>query len=271
VDVAPVNDTPLANDDNHSMQPNTTLTVPAPGVLSNDTDVDVGDTLTAALVSGPGSAQSFSLSPDGSFTYTPTSGFSGTVSFTYVANDGTVDSNVATVTIQVGGSETHSSTDTGDIRDAHPKNGRARTTTFTLDISSTLITSIGTLDLNISIDDGSTNIADLSAVLSNQHGHSHTIATLISGTYPMSEFSGDPLAGMWTLEITDSVKKSSHVLTSWSLTATQASSPAAPAPESASAADMALLSWTDVDSSEDDETNPLATQAADELALMLVE
>ena len=42
-----------------------------------------------------------SLSPDGSFLYIPVSGFSGTDSFTYRANDGTADSNVATVTITV--------------------------------------------------------------------------------------------------------------------------------------------------------------------------
>ncbi len=37
------------------------------------------------------------LNADGSFTYTPASGFSGADSFTYIANDGSADSNVATV------------------------------------------------------------------------------------------------------------------------------------------------------------------------------
>jgi hypothetical protein len=41
------------------------------------------------------------LQPDGSFTYEPASGFTGTDEFTYVANDGTVDSAVGTVTIAV--------------------------------------------------------------------------------------------------------------------------------------------------------------------------
>jgi hypothetical protein len=41
------------------------------------------------------------LSSDGSFTYTPATGYSGPDSFTYKANDGTVDSNTATVSITV--------------------------------------------------------------------------------------------------------------------------------------------------------------------------
>ncbi len=69
-------------------------------MLENDVDVD-GDALTAALVVGPTNG-TLSLDPNGSFTYTPNPAFSGSDSFTYVANDGTVDSNVATVTITVG-------------------------------------------------------------------------------------------------------------------------------------------------------------------------
>jgi hypothetical protein len=42
------------------------------------------------------------LNPDGSFTYTPDTGFSGKDSFTYQASDGSALSNVATVTIDVG-------------------------------------------------------------------------------------------------------------------------------------------------------------------------
>jgi hypothetical protein len=42
-----------------------------------------------------------SLNANGSFTYTPNAGFSGADSFTYEANDGTVDSAAATVSITV--------------------------------------------------------------------------------------------------------------------------------------------------------------------------
>ena len=53
--------------------------------------------LTAVLVSGPAHG-TLTLNADGSFTYTPAANFNGTDSFTYKANDGAADSNVATVT-----------------------------------------------------------------------------------------------------------------------------------------------------------------------------
>ncbi|MGD2055097.1 MAG: Ig-like domain-containing protein, partial [Gammaproteobacteria bacterium] len=69
------------------------------GIIANDSDAD-GDFLTASLVTGPVSG-SLSLQEDGSFTYTPNAGFSGTDTFTYKVNDGSLDSNIATVTIDV--------------------------------------------------------------------------------------------------------------------------------------------------------------------------
>ncbi len=70
------------------------------GVLANDSDPNIGTTLSAVEVSGP-SDGTLALNPDGSFLYTPTPGFVGTDSFTYKANDGYFDSNLATVTITV--------------------------------------------------------------------------------------------------------------------------------------------------------------------------
>jgi VCBS repeat-containing protein len=97
-----VNDAPVANDDAYPTNEDTPLTVTAPGVLANDTDVDTPPaSLTAVLVAGPSNALSFTLNADGSFSYTPINNFSGADSFTYKANDGTSDSNVATVTITV--------------------------------------------------------------------------------------------------------------------------------------------------------------------------
>jgi hypothetical protein len=91
------NSIPIANNDSYDYVQNTTLTVGAPGVLANDTDAD-GDSLSAALVSAPAFG-TLNLSPDGGFTYTPATNFNGTDSFTYVANDGSANSGVATVTL----------------------------------------------------------------------------------------------------------------------------------------------------------------------------
>ena len=88
----------------YTLVENTSLTIPSSaGVLINDTDED-GDAITAVLVNGPIFASSFTLNPNGSFDYTPNAGFNGTDSFTYQASDGGNDSNIATATITVTGS-----------------------------------------------------------------------------------------------------------------------------------------------------------------------
>jgi uncharacterized repeat protein (TIGR01451 family) len=88
--------TPVAVDDHYSTLENTPLTVPAPGILVND----IGLGLTVTTHSTP-SHGTLTQNADGSFTYNPDSGFSGTDSYTYVDTDGTSDSNTATVTIVV--------------------------------------------------------------------------------------------------------------------------------------------------------------------------
>lgn len=99
ITVNPINDRPTAVNDAYTATEDTTLTVDAPGVLANDTDVD-SPSLTAVLVSTTSNG-TLNLNSNGSFTYTPNSDFAGTDTFSYMANDGTADSNVATVTITV--------------------------------------------------------------------------------------------------------------------------------------------------------------------------
>ncbi|MFF4323365.1 FG-GAP-like repeat-containing protein [Streptomyces sp. NPDC001568] len=94
------NRTPTAANDSYDhVGADTPLVVGAPGVLGNDTDPD-GGTLTATVVTAP-THGALTLGPDGSFTYRPTGAYVGSDTFTYKATDGTVDSNIATVTINV--------------------------------------------------------------------------------------------------------------------------------------------------------------------------
>jgi len=97
--VQEVNNAPLAADDAYELMKDTTLTVDAPGVLTNDSDPD-GDPLSATLESDP-THGSLSLSPDGAFSYTPDPGYAGQDSFTYRAGDGELNSDVAEVTLEV--------------------------------------------------------------------------------------------------------------------------------------------------------------------------
>jgi hypothetical protein len=94
-----LNQPPIANDDIYSTNEDTILSTAAPGVLSNDMDPD-GDSLTAVPDSTTSDGTS-TLNGDGSFTYTPDADYCGSDGFTYHANDGLVDSNVATVSIDV--------------------------------------------------------------------------------------------------------------------------------------------------------------------------
>lgn len=71
----------------------------AGGVLQNDRDPEGGN-LTASDASDPPNGK-VSLNRDGSFNYTPASGFFGDDRFTYQANDPSGSSSTATVTIHV--------------------------------------------------------------------------------------------------------------------------------------------------------------------------
>jgi gliding motility-associated-like protein len=91
ITVTPVNDRPVALGQSVDYFYNT----PQPITLAG-TDIE-GDALTYIIVAGPAHG---SLSGSGSnITYTPNSGYVGSDSFTFKVNDGTTDSNIATVSL----------------------------------------------------------------------------------------------------------------------------------------------------------------------------
>ncbi len=92
---------PVAVDDNnYSVPQDTALQIDAVnGVLSNDSDPD-GDLLSAIIVTQPQHG-TLNIAIGGGFTYRPDTGYIGPDSFTYKANDGAADSNIATASIEV--------------------------------------------------------------------------------------------------------------------------------------------------------------------------
>ena len=95
------NNAPVAQNDEYNTQQDTLLSISVPGVLFNDNDPD-GDPMTAVLdVDVDVTAGTLNLFSDGSFTFDPAPGFSGSVSFTYHADDGALESVSAVVTIGV--------------------------------------------------------------------------------------------------------------------------------------------------------------------------
>ena len=100
ISVTPVNDAPVATGDTYTVDEGATLDVAAAlGVLLNDSDAE-SDPLTAVQVSAP-SHGTLTLNADGSFNYTHDGSKTTSDSFTYKANDGAADSNIATVSISV--------------------------------------------------------------------------------------------------------------------------------------------------------------------------
>ena len=99
--VDPVNDAPLASDDEYILESGDSLmiVVDSLGVLSNDTDID-GDTLSASLVDSVSNG-TVTLDSEGTFKYvTDESNFVGVDVFTYIAAD-TATSDTASVKITI--------------------------------------------------------------------------------------------------------------------------------------------------------------------------
>jgi len=80
------NSVPVASNDSYSTLEDTLLSIPAPGVLANDTDAN-GETMVTVLMTNV-SQGTLSLTANGAFSYQPPTNFAGTVSFTYRASDG---------------------------------------------------------------------------------------------------------------------------------------------------------------------------------------
>lgn len=96
INVAAVNDAPVAQDNSASTAFNTAVTI---SVLGNDSDVD-GDALTVTAASTPANG-STTINGDNTITYTPATGFTGSDSFTYDISDGNGGTDTATVNVNV--------------------------------------------------------------------------------------------------------------------------------------------------------------------------
>jgi VCBS repeat-containing protein len=99
INIAPVNDAPVAGDDSVGTDEDVPVTVPASSLLANDTDVDEdGLAVTSVGNAINGSAV---LNGDGSAVFTPSANFSGTGSFEYTVSDGHGGTDTAIVTVAV--------------------------------------------------------------------------------------------------------------------------------------------------------------------------
>ncbi|MDK2126880.1 tandem-95 repeat protein [Parachitinimonas caeni] len=94
--VTPANDAPVLQDQAVTLAEDSVATIAA---LATATDIE-GDRLTAKLVGQPQHG-TVVVNADGTFRYTPAANYFGEDHFSYVVNDGLVDSNVATVKLTI--------------------------------------------------------------------------------------------------------------------------------------------------------------------------
>jgi large repetitive protein len=95
VTVNPVNDPPVAVNDNAATNEDTPVTI---GVLGNDTDIE-GDTLTVTSATSPNGT--VLINPNGTITFTPAANFNGPTTITYTISDGNGGTSTATVAVTV--------------------------------------------------------------------------------------------------------------------------------------------------------------------------
>ncbi len=165
VTVNPVNDPPVAINDNATTNENTPVIIP---VLGNDFDID-GPSL--AIISAGSASHGTVAFTAASITYTPNSGYSGFDSFTYTISDGFL-SDTATVNVTVNAVNNPPSAD-NDVYN---------------------VVSGNTLNGNVLSDDSDPNGDPLSALLVTAPTHAASFTLNADGSFsytPSDDFSGD--------------------------------------------------------------------------------
>ncbi|MFH1871359.1 MAG: Ig-like domain-containing protein [Pseudomonadota bacterium] len=173
VNVAAVNnDPPLASDDSLSAVQETAVTYTAAQLLGNDID-EQGLPLTIASVTS-GTGGTAVLNGDGTVTFTPNSGFNGVADFTYTATNGTLISNVATVTVNIAAVP---------VLDLDADNSTVVGSGFLTYFDTSIGAPITIADADISVTDAdSTNIVSATITLTNaQSGDFLTVGSLPPG------------------------------------------------------------------------------------------
>lgn len=199
------NTPPVANPDSYSAFGNVTLSIAAPGVLTNDVDPDTGQTRTVTTTVATGSAGgTFTFLPNGSFTYLSPAGATTIAdTVTYAMSDGVATSS-ASLSINIGTRYwyvRHDATAPGDGRDTSPFTSLANAVTTASDGETIFVLAGGAGVLNESAGVnlkpsqsiiGQGIAAPITAVL-----NSNTVTLLASGTAPT--ITGAPTSSTGTL------------------------------------------------------------------------
>ncbi|MGL4545069.1 MAG: cadherin-like domain-containing protein, partial [Plesiomonas sp.] len=192
IGVTPVNDPPVATDDNSTSANDDALTtsedhpliITPATLLSNDIDVD-GDTLTIISVQAPMNGTVAQV--NGNVVFTPNANYNGPASFTYTVSDGNGGLATATVTINV--------TPVGEpVVSVTDENGLALGDNSVVENNAQAIT--GTF--NLAADEGISqiNIAGVVITLAQLNGLGSTPVTITTDLGSLTLNSFNPTTGM---------------------------------------------------------------------------
>ncbi len=201
---------PVANPESaYSTPKNTDLAVNAAnGVLANDTDAD-GDSLTADLVTTT-SHGTLTLHANGSFDYSPDTGFVGNDHFAYQADDGLKTSNQVTDTITVTG------TDAAPVANPESAYSTPKNTNLAVNAANGVLA-------NDTDADGDSLTADL--VTTTSHG---TLTLHANGSFDYSPDAGFVGNDHFAYQADDGLKTSNQVTDTITVTGTDAAPVANP-------------------------------------------
>jgi hypothetical protein len=165
ITIDPMNDNPVAVNDNATTPQDTAVTI---AVLDNDSDVD-GDALTVAIGTGP-TQGAVTINADNTVTYTPAANYSGADSFTYTVSDGHGGTATATVSVTVTSSQPTPTVSVASIAMAViPGKKYMATASVTLDSSLTGATVVGDWYFK-----GTLRASGVTATLSGNGGYEFT-------------------------------------------------------------------------------------------------
>ena len=212
-----VDDAPVAN--NGTLSTNTNA---AASATLSATDPDSGQTLTYSIVTQPAHGTvTITNASTGAYAYTPSSGYAGADSFTFKANDGLRNSNIATVSVTV--------------NDTAPTASNATLSTKT----NTAAT--GTLSAT---DPDSGQTLTYSILAQPAHG-TVTITNAATGAYTYTPSSGYAGSDSFTFKVNDGYKDSNTATVSVSVNDTAPTASNGSVSTSTDAAVSAALSATD--------------------------
>jgi hypothetical protein len=191
VDVAPVNDAPVAQNDTASTTTNLPVNV---NVLANDTDVE-NDALSVTGVGTPTSGIA-TIGDDLRILYTPATGFTGSDSFPYTISDGNGGTATASVVITVDPGTAAASTALIDCSVAAPSGGDLLERGFY--VPSYPGANLRRVDLWLSADTAGSYTFDLTARAATYDG------TVLAATQQTVDLNGDILKNtLTTFDFTD--------------------------------------------------------------------